>query len=388
MNVLQVIPSAALVHGGPSTALRAIESELSRLGCRVTTVTTDDDGPGRRIDTSRPPDSESGVTRVYFRKWTEFYKCAPGMVFWLWRNVRNFDVVHIHSLFSFSSIVAARIARWRGIPYVLRPLGTLNAYGITRRRPWLKRLSLAVFERRAIRDAAAVHFTSRAEWDQALEVGVSLRGVVLPLGVEAPAPANRDAVEARFPELAGHRYILYLSRLDPKKNVEGLLRALSLARGELLQLKLLIAGDGQQPYVEGLKHLAGQLRVDDVIVWAGHIEGTLKASALSGAEMFLLPSFSENFGVAAAEALMAGVPCVLGEGVAIAKEVAEAGAGLEVSADPGHIAAALKQLAGDVRLRDEMAIRAAALARSRYSVEAMGRRLMELYQSVLHEELA
>lgn len=383
VKVLQVIPSVAIVHGGPSTALRAIESELNKRGCSVTTATTDDDGPGRRIDASRPPVSDPGVKRVYFRKWTEFYKFAPGMAFWLWRNVRNFDVVHVHSLFSFSSIVAAQIARWRGTPYVIRPLGTLNTYGVTRRRPWLKRLSLAVFERRAIRDAAAVHFTSQAEWDQALELGVTLRGVVLPLGVTAPAAAPRDAVEARYPDLAGHRYILYLSRLDPKKNVEGLLRAMNIARRELQSLKLLIAGDGKETYVAGLKALARQLRVDDATVWAGHIEGTVKASALSGAEIFVLPSFSENFGVAAAEALMAGVPCVLGEGVAIAREVAEAGAGFVVSADPGAIAQALKYLAGDARLRDEMASRAAALARSRYTVKVMGKSLVELYQSVL-----
>ena len=113
-----------------------------------------------------------GSQRVHFRKRTEFYKVAPGMGPWLWRNVRRFDVVHIHALFSFSSTAAAMVARHLGVPYVLRPLGTLSTYGVTRRRPWLKRVSLACLEGPALRGAAAVHFTSASEEREARLLGV------------------------------------------------------------------------------------------------------------------------------------------------------------------------------------------------------------------------
>ena len=99
--------------------------------------------------------------------------------------MRNFDVVHIHSLFSFTCVAAALIASWRRVPYVVRPLGTLSEYGVTQRRPWLKRLSLAILEARILRHAAAVHFTSEAEREEAMKLNLPLQGVVIPLAVEA-----------------------------------------------------------------------------------------------------------------------------------------------------------------------------------------------------------
>src|SRR5688572_18604255 len=146
MHVLHVIPSVAKVHGGPSLAIVLMEEALCAGCVKVTTVTTDDDGPGRRLRASARPAVAHGANRIYLRKWCEFYKVAPGIVPWLFGHVRSFDVVHIHALFSFTSVAAALLASWRGIPYVIRPLGTLNHYGITRRRALLKRLSLMAIE--------------------------------------------------------------------------------------------------------------------------------------------------------------------------------------------------------------------------------------------------
>jgi glycosyltransferase involved in cell wall biosynthesis len=103
------------------------------------------------------------------------------------------------------------------------------------------------------------------------------------------------------------------------------------------------------------------------------------------AEVFVLPSFSENFGIAAAEALLAGLPCVLGKGVAIAEEVAQAGAGIATSIEPKEIAQALQMLLDDENRRTQMGRRAAALAKERYSLEAMGTRLKELYSRILSQ---
>ncbi len=126
LHVLHVIPSVALAHGGPSRALMNMEQALSERGIAVTTATTDDDGPGRSRRKAGPTGEVVGVQRVYFRKWLGFYKVAPCLLPWLWRHVQDYEVVHIHALFSFTSIAAAWVARMRGVPYVLRPLGTLT----------------------------------------------------------------------------------------------------------------------------------------------------------------------------------------------------------------------------------------------------------------------
>ena len=244
LNVLQVIPSIAAVHGGPSLALLSIEKALAARGCSVTTVTTDDAGPGHRLAGDVVSVPLPGVERVYFRKLTEFYKVAPGMGPWLWRNVRRFDIVHVHALFSFSSTAAAMTARHLGVPYVVRPLGTLAAYGVTRRRPWLKRVSLARLEGPALRGAAAVHFTSSSEEQDARLLGIAMKGVVIPLGIESVLGGDRNRTLSELGIPAAAPRILALSRIDPKKNFEGLVRALAILRHEGLAPTLFVGGAG------------------------------------------------------------------------------------------------------------------------------------------------
>jgi glycosyltransferase involved in cell wall biosynthesis len=384
LKILHVIPSLAREHGGPTRALSLMEKELAALGITVDTVTTDDDGPKRR--NGKPegvPLTENGVTRRYFGKRWDFYKFSPALGWWLLRHVRDYDVVHIHALFSFSSIAAAFAARRSGVPYVLRPLGTLARYGVTQRRPKLKRLSLSWLEGPALRRAAAVHFTSDDEMREATQTVGPMNGVVIPLGIESAKMADGSVMRARYPVFGAAPYLLFLSRLDPKKNVEGLLKAFAIVLFERPETRLLIAGDGEPTYVSNLKALAIEVGLGDKVVWAGHIEGDLKASAMAGAEVFVLPSFSENFGIAAAEALMAGLPCVLGQGVAIAQDVVLAGAGVAVAPDPDSIAAGLRDITADPKIRADMSARASALARDKYSVQTMGAMLVQLYSGIL-----
>lgn len=381
---MHVISSNAAIHGGPSRALAVMERELTRLGVEVVTATTDDDGPGRHNGkVLGRPLQENGVTRWYFRKQLDFYKVSLGLGWWTVRNASGFDMVHIHALFSFNTLVAAWAARLAGVPYIVRPLGTLTHYGVTQRRPWLKRISLALLEGPALRAAAAVHFTSGAEEHEAAQWGMPMRGVVVPLGIESAQVDDAELIRANFPALGRSPYLLYLSRLDPKKNVEGLLHAMAMLRPNFPDLRLLVAGSGGPEYVTRLQAMAVQLGVENQTVWAGHIDGKLKASALAGAELFILPSYSENFGIAAAEGLMAGLPCVLGQGVAIAAEVAAAGAGLAISPDPASIAAGLQQVLSDEPARVEMGIAALRLAQERFSAKAMGSNLVALYSEIL-----
>ena len=328
IKVLHVIPSISAAHGGPSRAIAVMEKSLCRRGAVVTTVTTDDDGPGRRLSQSeRPAGARRRNSNSYVRKWTEFYKVAPGIVPWLWRNIRNFDVVHVHALFSFTSIAAGSIAWLRKVPYIIHPIGTLSTYGVRYRRPWLKRLSVALIEGPNLRAAAAVHFTSEAEREEAAALGLSFRGVVIPLGVE-----DEGARAARSRE--GRPNILFLSRLAPIKNVEALIDAFAACPPLRAAARLRIAGSGAPGYVEALQARARAAGLVDDVEWLGHVEGAGKAAAFADADIFVLPSFSENFGIAAVEAMLAGLPCVLGEGVGIARNVSEAGAGLVTTPIP------------------------------------------------------
>jgi len=382
MKVLHVIPSLSRVHGGPTQALAHMERALAAQGVEVETATTDDDGPGRRNGKAcATPLVENGAQHWYFAKRLDFYKVSPGFARWIDREAPRYDLLHIHALFSFTSTVAARAARWHGVPYVVRPLGTLNAWGMSQRRPGLKSLSMRWIEGPILRAAAAVHFTSEEEATQARQLGVRMKEAIIPLGVETGALAH----EATPPALGTEtRCALFLSRLDAKKNLEGLLDAMGLLAIEMPQLRLLVAGDGQPDYVASLKARAARLGLAGRIRWLGHVEGAGKAAAFAAADVFVLPSFSENFGIAAAEALAAGLPCLLGQGVAVAKEVVDAQAGLAVAPDAASVAQGLRRIMASEQALAAMSANASRLAIDRFSTEAMGARLKRLYTDILN----
>jgi glycosyltransferase involved in cell wall biosynthesis len=296
-------------------------------------------------------------------------------------NVNQYDVIHIHGLFSFVSLAVALAARLAGRPYIVRPLGSLSTYGVTTRRPLLKRISLALVEGPILKHAAAVHFTSEQELAEAGELGLSFAGIVIPLGVE-PAPCREGLIERECRRASEKKTVLFLSRLDRKKNVECVLRAVRLLLDRGLDLTCLIAGDGDPKYVAGLKALGSSLCLDDRVVWLGHVDGEGKAAALAAADVFVLPSWSENFGIAAVEALLAGLPCVLSKGVAIAGDVAAEGACLAVEPEAGEVAEALAALLQNEERRAAMGRRASLVGATRYSVHAMAERLTDLYRKV------
>ena len=382
MRVLHVIPSLAAVHGGPSRAIGLFERALGRAGVEMEIATTDDDGPGRRLVLHMAAPARS-VPCHWFPKRSEFYKCSPALGIWLMKHVADYDLLHIHALFSFSSIAAAWAAQRGDVPYIVRPLGTLTRYGMEQRRPWLKQASLRWLDGPMLRRAAAVHFTADAERDEAAVLGIPMRSAVLPLAVDAMAKPDCDALFGLFPVLRHGNYVLFLSRLDPKKNVEALLAAMAILRPDYPDLRLVLVGDGESAYVAQLKRRAASLGIDDRLVWTGFLDGGLKAAAFKGAAVFVLPSFSENFGIAAAEALLAGLPCVLGRGVAIAAEVERAGAGLAVEPLAAATAQALGHYLANPDSRASAGAAARRLASTHYSVDAMGAKLVDLYTEVL-----
>lgn len=376
MKVLHVIPSLWQQDGGPANALRAMERALAAQGVTVETATTDDDGPGRRSSKAgRGAIVEEGSVRRYFAKRSDFYKWSPGFARWIAHAVTDYDLLHLHALFSFTTTAASQAARRAGVPYIVRPLGTLAPWGMEHRRPWLKRASLRMIETPLLHHAAAVHFTSDEELRQAAELRIDMRPVVIPLGIDMPPPV------VRTPPADGTVRALFLSRLDPKKNLEGLLDALALVRNDLPQCKLVVAGSGEPGYEASLRAQADALGLADRVRWLGFVNGEAKRRAFEDADFFVLPSHSENFGIAAAEALAHGLPAVLSSGVAIARDVAAHDAGVEVATTADSIAAGLRLIMLPAA-RAQMQANALHLARERYSLDAMGTRLNQLYADI------
>ncbi len=387
VRVLHVIPSISAVHGGPSAAIRSIVAATSALGAEVEVATTDDDGRVRRQD--RPADGSAGDidgmrVRVFPRQ-TGFYKVSLPLWRWLRERTSDYDVVHVHALFSFASTAAANAARRVGVPYIVRPLGVLDRYGMEKRRPALKRLSFALLERSILDHAAAVHFTAKRELEEAQRRVVLPRAVVIPLGVDVPTSVVRIHGSTTPPGVPRIRRIAYLGRLDPKKNVEAAIRALPQVLAAEPTAVMSIAGEGDAGYTAHLRQVVADLGLGSAVAWVGYVSGEAKRRLLEEADVFVLPSHSENFGMAAAEALAAGVPCVLGHDVAIAPSVATAGAGVAVDPTPEGVADGILGYLADESRRAAASGAARRLAVETYSTRRMGEELMALYRTIVAE---
>jgi glycosyltransferase involved in cell wall biosynthesis len=251
------------------------------------------------------------------------------------------------------------------------------------RRPFLKRATFALIESRILRHAAAVHCTSATELREVEELGVPFRGVVIPLGVEE----IRRHGGGRKSGAQAAKTVLFLSRLDRVKNLESLLRAIALPGPSSTGVRLLVAGDGEVSYVAELRDLARSLGLTQRVEWLGHVTGAAKEEVFGRADIFVQPSLSESFGVAAVEAMLAGLPCVLNDGVAIAAEAGRASAVRVCAQTPESLGEAIMDLLVDDVAARSLGERGAAFARKNYSVESMGDKLIALYKDLKGDPL-
>lgn len=391
-RILHVIGSISPVRGGPSVAIRGVLKALGRRGMCADVATTDDDGATRKVVPLDQFADLEGQRVRYFPRQTRFYEASAPMLRWLAAHLRDYDVVHTHGLFGFAPIAAARIAKALGVPYIMRPAGMLDRWSRVNGRPALKRASIRLIEGPLLRDASRVHFTSRLELEQAAGAGVRLRPVILPLGLDIETSAQRFA-ESRFEtelqSVGEGPMALYLSRIAPKKGLDVLLRAFALTAAEHPGATLLIAGEGPVELVAEYQRLATDLGLSARNVkWLGFVQGADKHWLLRRASLFVLPSKSENFGVAAAEAMAAGLPVVLTRGVALAELADEARCGIVTGGTAEETHRAMSALLGNVATRREMGLAGRRFAAEFLSLDAFGKRLEELYHQVIAERPA
>jgi glycosyltransferase involved in cell wall biosynthesis len=385
VKVLHVIPSIGPLRGGPSFAVRSIASGLAASGIETHVATTDDNGPGRRlaVEFGRPCE-ENGVTYWYFPRQSSFYLYSAPFTGWMWRHAADYHLIHIHAVFSYCSNMAAYIASRLGIPYVVRPLGVLNRWGMEQRRPWLKRLSFSLIERHVLKNAAFVHYTAEQERIEAAQCGFEDRPMIIPNPVEAPdANGVKGELRRLYPELRSKRVALFLSRIDRKKGLDLLIPAFAGVLPEIPDAALVIAGDGDATLTESLRQRCRSLGIEKSVYWPGFLSGSAKAAALADADVFVLPSYSENFGIAVIEAMALGVPVIVTDQVGVCREVEASNAGLVTRPEVGPLQGALVRLLNDGAARVAIGRNGAALAHSQFSPPVVLKKLTQAYDSVL-----
>lgn len=325
MKLLHVIPSLSPASGGPAEALRQLVRAYPKAGVSAEIACLDAPGSDWLASFAAP---------VHALDWRGGkYGRSPRLRQWLEQNVARFDGIVAHAMWSYPAVAVRRAACGR-VSYAVFTHGMLDPW-FKRRYP-LKHLKKRLYwpiQYSVLRDAKAVLFTSRLESELA---PLSFRpnqwtSLVVPYGTNGPPPeeeAQSAAFRAMLPQLAGRRFLLFLSRIHEKKGCDLLVEAFASVAGTQPEVDLVIAGPDQTGLQAGLMARAEKLGAGGRIHWPGMLTGHAKWGALRACEAMVLPSHQENFGVVVAEALACGRPALISDQVNIWREIKEGGAGL------------------------------------------------------------
>ncbi|PZO35364.1 MAG: glycosyl transferase family 1 [Pseudanabaena frigida] len=392
MKVLHIIPSVAAVRGGPSQAVIEMVRALRSQGVDAEIATTNDNGKNLLdVPLYELTDRLTEYIDVPIRFFPRFspninpvreFAFSGALTVWLWQHIAEYDLVHVHAIFSYVSTIAMAISRIKNIPYINRPLGQLCEWSL-QQSPLRKQIYLNAIERSNLLHSKSLHFTAQQEKEEFHQLGLNIPNFILPHGVHISTPIPNAQGKVReiiqIPDRCP--IILFMSRIHAKKGLEYLIPALGKLRE--YNFAFIIAGSGESDYVNEIEELLKTHGIDDRTHLIGFVKGETKNLYLQGVDLFALTSHSENFGIAAIEALASGTPIFITDGVAIAPMVQEQAIGYVTKLDIEAIATTLQEFFDYPQIAKQKGDRATQHIAEHYTWAKIACNLIAIYANLL-----
>ncbi len=397
MKVLHVLSGLDPRAGGPANALSGLAAAQAGCGLDVGILATWKSGRDESLEHRLQSTPGVGVRLVGpIAGWR---KTHPDVARIAGEEVARCDVVHIHALWETIQLAAARAARRHGKPFIFRPCGMLDPWSMAQG-GWKKRLYLDWVLRRELNAARLIHYTTEIQ-DRGVQQELAARwklrtpAIVVPNGLNLPEFHDlppRGAFRTRQSIPADVLVVLFMSRVHPKKGLDLLIPAFAKATVgtpafskpamDLPNAQLVIVGPEYLDTRMHMEQLAHQCGVGDRVRFIGMLKGSERAEALVDADLFVLPSRQENFGIVVAEAMASGVPVIVSDQVNLHDEVTASGGGEVVSLDVHSIAEALTRWLGDDADRRGAGERGRAHALAKWDWNAIARQWGENYRQI------
>jgi len=385
VKILHVIHSVNPANGGPIEGIKQLAVATTRLGFEIEVVCLDrPDAPWLK----EFPLTVHALGPSYLS-----YGYCPRLIPWLKAHCRDFDFVVVNGIWQFTSFAARHVLRKRGIPYFVFTHGMLD--------PWfkehypLKHIKKWLYwpwaEYRVLRDATAVLFTCLEEkilarntfWLYQCHEAVVSYGTG---GWQGDAVAQKQLFLEKFPQLQNKRQILFLGRMHEKKGGDLLVDAFHrlLLEKPDARLHLVMVGPDDNAFARKLKKMIESKGIGDHVTWTGMLTGDEKWGAFQAAEVFILPSHQENFGISVAEALSASLPVLISNKVNIWREIEQANAGLVATDDEeGTYSLLTRWMDLGAQEREEAGIRARACFMENFEIMGAAKSLLKVYGDFL-----
>jgi glycosyltransferase involved in cell wall biosynthesis len=359
IKILEVIPSISPAFGGPSEVIINLTRELRVLGIDAEIATTNDNLAGVMDVPLKQRVIYQQVPVWFFPRFPirmKEYLFSAELTYWLWRNVKNYNILNSHYLFTYPSDCLSLMARVHHIPYGIRTIGQLTPWSLSQS-ALKKTVYMALIERQNLNQAAYIHCTTLAEAQDVNRIGIQSPKVVIPLGVNPPTLIS---------------------------NASAKLRSQFSIKNQEHQFHLLIAGSGTDKYVSSLHHLVSEHNLEAQTTFTGFLTGEEKDLLIQGSDIFVLPSYSENFGVVVAEAMAAGLPVILSSEVQISSDISKAQAGIIIDHED-QLQSAIIELLQSSQRRQELGKNGKHLAFQKYSWPSIALQFAEVYTQILDQ---
>ena len=294
--------------GGPAYSVKTLAEHLSARGVQADVLTFNYPFRDRRCNLkngSRHLIAPDFFLSRYLAGWNPLtikpLKKAAGVA----------SIVHVHGLWTWFGKYARIAAVQQKRPLIISPRGMLEGWAL-RNSTFKKKVALFLYEKSNLQSATLFHATSAQELESMRQFGLTQPVALIPNGIDLPDLHRRNSIDVfqKFKLPAGKRLFLFLSRIHPKKGIEMLLREWGALSKQHQEWHLIIAGDGERAYLAKLQKMARGYELQDRVSWTGLVSGADKEAFFRKAEFFVLPSYSENFGISIAEALAHGVPVI------------------------------------------------------------------------------
>ena len=380
----------AFVYGGPVRSISTLCEGLAKAGAQVTVFTTNANGPGRCLDvTTTRPVNISGVQVHYFpvlwpiARVMPFYSPALGRA--CDNDVSRFDIVYLPGSWTFSMFAGARTALRTRIPYVVSPRGSFMHWSMSQK-TIKKYLYLTLIERRLVNGAAAIHTTSSLERKQQETWRFGPRIVTIPNGIDLSSFAElplRGRVRRSLDIPLTGTLSLFVGRLHKEKRIDLIISAFATFAQQVPDAHLLIVGPDQDGSGKAAQQQAKRLELSDRVHFVGLWTAEQVRQAYVDADVLVLLSHRESFGMVVVEAMAAGLPVVVSEEVGLAGEVEQAKAGCVLSAKPDEAGSAWRELLSNPDLRKAMGERGRTLVREHFASDVVASKMLQLFASVV-----
>ncbi len=382
MKLLEIIPTykPAFIYGGAVTAISLLcEALVAENNIQVTVLSTTANGKAELPEFSREPTIVDGVPVYYFRRWTKDHsQFSPGLLWWLWRNIKQYDAIHIHSWWNLSVLFATTICILRGVKPILSPHGMLSPFTITGRfKPIFHRFIGTKMLKKTF-----LHVTSNQEAKECLALIPDLMYKNLPNFLDLatlPPSTKKTNIDASTKTPNKVFRLLFLSRIHEKKGIELLFNALADVP---FDWSLTMAGDGAAGYTEQLKQLSRNLNIDNKINWIGWVNTEQRLAAFEAADLFVLTSHNENFAICVIESLAVGIPVLVSQHVGLSDYIIEKKLGWICDTTVESIQSTLTQAYLEDDERKRIADAAPNQIRTDFTRSVLAKRYISMYRQV------